>query len=104
MAVVVETEDADALLQHIRDLIEDEQIKIWNFEDDGDLNYKAKQYEGIAWFRPEKTSGGLRFKIMTNPKRKGEFTTEVKAIFHGRFIEMLLAHCTGHMTALHPTF
>lgn len=65
-------------------------IKTWECDQDGDFRYLVQQYDGLAWIRPEVAAGVLRLKLVW-PK-DAEPTQDLKGIFFGRFIEMILGH------------
>jgi hypothetical protein len=90
MAVIVLTTTPAALLQSMKDEIRARSIQTWSVDADGDFTHTAEQWIYKAWFRPTLHSDRLIFKILT-PKGS-EMTRSVYAIYHGRFIEMLLRH------------
>jgi hypothetical protein len=92
MAIVVNTEQPSALLQKIYKAIDDRRITTWSYDSDRDFTHTAEQWKDKAYLRPKVDTENnlLKFGILT---RKGQtITPEVYAIYHGRFIEMLLAH------------
>ncbi len=95
MAIIIKTKNADAILKVIRDGIKSKNIETWE-EDPKDYfthTTKDKQWYKKAWFRAvkdEKTEE-LRFAIY-EPDGKG-ISRGVYAVYHGRFMEMLIAHC-----------
>ena len=65
-------------------------IKTWECDQDGDFRYLVQQYDGLAWIRPEVMADQLKLKLVW-PKN-AEPTQDLKGIFFGRFIEMILGH------------
>jgi hypothetical protein len=90
MAIEVVTARPAALLSSIKKGIDENKIQTWAYDADGDFTHSAQQWNRQAWLRPSIQSGMLMFGIIA-PKGK-TISTEVYGIYHGRFIEMLLAH------------
>jgi len=93
MAIRIATNDPRALLDAIKTAIDDGEIQTWSYDDDDDFTHSARQWQHLAWLRPELLKDELRFSILA--PQNGTLTVEVYAIYHGRFIEMLLAHFDG---------
>jgi len=90
MAVFVKCDNPRGLLQKIYRAIDDNDVKTWTYDDAGDLTHSAAQWEDRAWLRPRITEQGNLVLNIVAPQ--GGVSTEVYAVFHGRFVEMLLAH------------
>lgn len=92
MAVNVATSAPKSLLDSIYSEIDDGAIETWSYDEDGDFSHVTSdgQWEGKAWLHPEVKAGKLVLGII--PPQSGTVTEEVYAVYHGRFIEMLLAH------------
>jgi hypothetical protein len=94
MAVVCYTTvEANALICAIYKAIDQGKIKTWRYMDhEGSryLTHSADQWDRRAWFRLKAQGPGLVANIV--PPNNAVVSTEVYAIFHGRFIEMLVAH------------
>jgi drug/metabolite transporter superfamily protein YnfA len=90
MAVTAATTDSVSLLQLIRQAILNKAITTWTLVQGQYLTHSVAQWENKAFFLPKCQSGLLVFNIVA-PKGIN-VSTEVYAIYHGRFIEMLLAH------------
>jgi len=82
-------------------------IQTWMYDTDGDLVHTAAsgQWQGKAWLRPEvdQSSGKLTLRVI--PPKVSPVTVVAYAVYHGRFIEMLLTHfdqffITAHASAL----
>lgn len=91
MAIVVEAADSKGLLAAIYAAIDNGQIETWSYDEDGDFVHSTadQQWEGEAWLTPNLKPGLLT--LNTIPPKTG-ISAEAYAIYHGRFIEMLLAH------------
>jgi hypothetical protein len=98
MAVRAFTDDAASLLARIKKLIDRGHIDTWAYDNDGDFTHTASggQWKNKAWLRPEVESDRLRLRIV-KPENEG-LTREVFAVYHGRFIETLLAHAPDCFT------
>jgi hypothetical protein len=93
MALTVSTSSPQALLDAIKDAIDDKKVLTWGYKDVNGVRYythTAHQWKKRAWFKPSIKPGALVFNIV--PPQGKRVTTEVYAIYHGRFAEMLLAH------------
>lgn len=101
MAVVVTTTNPSDLLDAIYKAIDDDEIKTWSYDDDGDFTHTPNQWKQKAWMRPQVARGELRFGIL---KRTDQTMSRlVYAVFHGRFIEMLLNHFDLQFTEARAT-
>ena len=91
MAIYVKTSDPKQLLEDIKKNISDGKIKTWSCDADGDFTYEAEQWHCRAWMRPfTSQSGEIIFGILCRKDRNISVTDY--AVFHGRFVEMLLVH------------
>jgi hypothetical protein len=77
------------LLSSLRDAIRKRQITTWS-EENGYFTHTPAQWAGKAWLQPSVQGGELRFAIIKSTG--SNVTTEVYAVYHGRFIETMLAH------------
>jgi hypothetical protein len=91
MAIQITTDDPQGLLDSIYATIDEGKIKTWAYDDDKDFFHDTSdgQWVGEVWLRPAVFDGSLVLNVVP-PKRA--VTTEAYAVYHGRFIEMLLAH------------
>jgi hypothetical protein len=79
------------LLAEIKKAIDDKKVTTWSYDKDGDFTHTPEQWKAKAWFRPRIVDGSeLRFVIIR--PQNANVSDEVYAIYHGRFIEMMLAH------------
>jgi hypothetical protein len=102
MAIYMVNAKAD-LVAKIKQAIKDKKIETWECDEDGDFTYNTsdKQWYKKAWLRPKTINGQQVFGIMF-PK-EAKVTSIVYAIYHGRFIEMLLAHFDSDFTKAEST-
>lgn len=90
MAIIVKTSNPKQLLSDIKKHVEDNKIRTWSFDSDGDFTHDVDQWRYQAWFRPFLESNQLVFGILG---RKDKNVSVVDyAVYHGRFVEMLLTH------------
>lgn len=90
MAIIVTTSTPKKLLLDIKAAIDEKHVETWQYDSDGDFTHSPDQWNRRAWFRPEVDTSGLVLKILT--PRNTTMSKTVYAVYHGRFIEMLLAH------------
>jgi hypothetical protein len=97
MSVRAFTDDASGLLTRIKKLIDGGHIDTWAYDKDGDFTHTPSQWKNKAWLRPQVKSDMLRMVILNNTKVT--FTREIFAVYHGRFIEMLISHVSDRYTS-----
>ena len=100
MSVRAYTDDAAGLLAKIKHLIDEGHIQTWAYDRDGDFTHTPPQWKCEAWLRPQLKSDMLRLVILKN--KNTALSREIFAVYHGRFIEMLISHLPGlytHATA-----
>ena len=90
MAVRALCDNPQQLLIEVKAAIREGTVQTWLLDKDGDLTHSPVQWKNKAWFRPSTEAGVLVFKILG--RQSVAMTTEVYAVYHGRLIEMLLAH------------
>jgi hypothetical protein len=93
LALAVSTASPQSLLAAIKKAIDDKKVVTWRYKDIGGVRYythSANQWDSLAWFKGSIESPGLVFYIV--PPKGKKISTEVYAVYHGRFTEMLLAH------------
>lgn len=91
MAVYFYTQSPDKLLATFKKAIKDGHVITWSCDSDGDFTHTTEQWKNKAWLRPTARVGMLELNIV-KPKDVN-ITSEVYAIYHGRFIEAMLRHC-----------
>jgi hypothetical protein len=91
MAIYVNTDDSQGLLDSIYAAIDEGSIQTWAYDEDKDILHDTSdgQWEGEAWLHPTVGKSALVLNVI--PPTKG-VSMEAYAVYHGRFIEMLLAH------------
>jgi hypothetical protein len=92
MAVRLFTNDAKKVLAMIRVKIDQGHIDTWTYTPRGDFTHTpaSGQWRNKAWLRPKTLEDRLELNII-RPKN-GSVEREVYAVYHGRFIEMAVAH------------
>jgi hypothetical protein len=90
MAVNVQCSGPQELLEAIREGIKDGTVETWLVDSDGDFTHSPEQWKNTAWLRPRVVDTGIVFNILAPVDT--HMSREVYAIYHGRFVEMLLAH------------
>lgn len=78
------------LFDALRKRIADGEIPEWEVDDQGDFTYANAAWRRRAWMRPKKTTSGIRVNIVG--VQGAAVDRETYAVFHGRFLEMLLEH------------
>lgn len=90
MAVRIFSDDPQALLQAIKGKIDAGRITTWAYERHGYFLHTAPQWRSQAWLRPRILPDQL---MLTIVPPKGKAVSRVAyAVYHGRFIEMVLSH------------
>ena len=88
--VTFTTANPAGLLAALKKEIDDKKMKTWIYDEDGDFQYIADQWEKLAFFRPSLGNGFLNFRLDT---WQGKSVTLFQAaVYHGRFIEIVAAH------------
>jgi hypothetical protein len=90
MAIAINSAAPVALLRAIERSIDENHIETWSYDEDGDFTHSVAQWNRRAWLRPVVQEGCLILNIL--PPRGQKLSKEVYAVYHGRFIEMVLAH------------
>ncbi len=91
MSLTFGTANPQALLSAFKKGIDDKRIVTWSYDQDGDFSHTPDQWRGKAWLRPEIQPNQLYLYVL-KPKVLA-VSSEVYAVYHGRFIEAMLAHC-----------
>lgn len=101
MAIYFETHIPNKLLAAFKKAIDIGQIITWKYDQDGDFTHDTDQWRNQAWLRPKVENGRLALYIL-KPKNKN-ISTEIYAIYHGRFAESMLAHFDKSFTNINTT-
>jgi hypothetical protein len=97
MAVTVVTSSPPTeLLAAVREAIQTKKVQTWELVQEVYLTHAPPQWARHAFFRPSVQHGTLVFHIV--PPQGQNVTTEAYAVYHGRLIEMLLAHFDSKIT------
>lgn len=77
----------------------------WSVDREGDFTHTPQQWVGKAWFRirPAEDSCLDSIKIGIIQSRQHKLTPAIYAVYHGRFVEMLLAHFDKYITDIRIT-
>lgn len=90
MSIYVRTENPKGLINKIKQAIDNNSIDTWAYDSEGDFTHNVDQWRYSAWMRPHIESGRIIFAILC---RKDKNLSMVEyAVYHGRFVEMLLRH------------
>ena len=101
MAVNVSCNDPGALLRAVKSAINDGTVATWSVDADGDLTHTPEQWRKKAWFRPTVGDERLVFNILA--PRGTTMSKALYGVYHGRLIEMLLAHFDTKFTRASAT-
>jgi hypothetical protein len=89
MAITVTTTGPQALLEAILKAVKERHVDTWEYRD-GYFTHSPAQWRGLAFLKPSVSKNTLLLNIF-HPQGRN-ITSEIYAVYHGRFIEMLLAH------------
>ncbi|MDO8594094.1 MAG: hypothetical protein Q7R93_01080 [bacterium] len=101
MAIYFLTNTPNKLLSSFKKAIDDSKIITWSYDQDGDFTHATDQWKNRAWFRPEVKSDRLAFFIIK--PQSVNISATIYAIYHGRFLEAMLAHFDTLFTASRAT-
>lgn len=102
MAIIVKTSNPSRLYQKIKDKVNSENpLETWSLDKDGDFTHSPPQWDKKAWLRPTIESDHLKLRII--PPKGSHISRTTYAVYHGRFIEMLLTHFDEHFHEAHAT-
>ncbi len=90
MAIFVKTLDPAGLVRSIKQKIDNKKIDTWIYDKDGDFTHDTEQWRFHAWLRPFIETERVVFGILCNKNR--DLTKSDYAIYHGRFLEVLLKY------------
>ena len=97
MSVKLFSKDPEGLLKAIKAAIDDGKVDSWSYDRDGDFTHNGDQWKYRAWLRPSVTESHLLFALV--PRSDEQVTVEDYAVYHGRFIEMVLSYVDGQFTS-----
>lgn len=90
MSIYVKTDTPSELVQRIKDGINEHKIATWLCDSDGDFTHDTDQWRHHAWISPLVEEGRVVFRILC--RKDKDLSVMDYAIYHGRFVEMLLVH------------
>lgn len=91
MSIIVKTNNPNTLISKIKEYVDDGKIDTWIYDNDGDFTHYVIQWKFHAWIRPIITNENtITFAIIGRNDKK--LSVLDYAVYHGRFIEMLLSH------------
>lgn len=96
MAVYISTSQPRKLLEEIKKAINDKKVDTWLYDNDGDFYHVPNQWKFKAWMTPYIENNRLVFGIIG--QKEVNMSTMAYAVYHGRFIEMLLNHFDSEFT------
>jgi hypothetical protein len=98
MAINLITDTPNKLLATFKKAIDEGHVVTWSYDKDGDFTHTATQWKGQAWLRPSVVEKERLVLNIIRPQNS-KVSLEVYAIYHGRFIESMLAHCNQLFTS-----
>jgi hypothetical protein len=98
MAIHFETKTPRKLLVAYKKAVDGGHIDTWSYDEDGDFTHTPEQWSNQAWLRPKVEPGKALIFYILSPQDT-ELSSEVYAVYHGRFIESMLMHCDGLFTS-----
>jgi len=97
MAIHFKTTTPKKLIAEFKKAIDDGKVVTWSYDNDGDFTHTAQQWKSLAWLRPRIKEGEELILVIVKPQNS-KISSEVYAIYHGRFIESMLVHCDSLFT------
>ncbi|MDQ8196439.1 hypothetical protein QEH59_18565 [Coraliomargarita sp. SDUM461004] len=101
MAVIIKTQNPSELLKKIKKAIDENTVRSWSYDKDGDFTHDAEQWKDEAWLRPKTYTGELRLGIVAPKDTK--LSSQIYGLYHGRFIDMVLTHFDSEFTMASAT-
>lgn len=90
MAIFVKTNTPGILVENIKKYIDEHKIDTWSVDSDNDFTHNVDQWRNRAWVRYKIECGRVVFCVLC--RKDANMTIAEYAVYHGRFVEMLLAH------------
>jgi len=100
--VTFKTSSPNALLAAIKAAIDKGHVTTWSYDSDGDFTHTPTQWAKKAWMRPTVVAGTQLDLAIIRVQGK-TLEREVYAVYHGRFIEMMIAHFSADFTVVTGT-
>jgi hypothetical protein len=92
MALHFKTATPKKLLSAFKTAIDEGKVATWSYDGDGDFTHTPQQWKSLAWLRPKVVDGADLILTIIKPNNS-KISSEVYAVYHGRFIESMLVHC-----------
>lgn len=92
MAIHFKTATPKKLLAAFKAAINEGKVVTWGYDADGDFTHTAQQWKSQAWLRPKIIENTELVFTIVKPQNS-KISSEIYAIYHGRFIESMLVHC-----------
>lgn len=89
MAIIVKTRTPKSMVSKIIQMIDDEVIDTWSYDDDKDFTHTG-QWKDKAWFTPIYGENHVKFALLG--RKSVNMTMMEYSVYHGRFVELLLNH------------
>ena len=90
MYIFVKTNNPQGLVDKIKESIDKKIIDTWSYDSEGDFTHSVEQWKYRAWMRPHIEKDKVVFAVIC--RRDKNMTMVEYAVYHGRFVEMLLRH------------
>src|SRR5262249_52868880 len=97
MSIMFNTADPSGLLAAFKMAINERRVMTWGYDKDGDFTHTTDQWKNKAWLSPRNSLRQLKF-VIIRPNGQN-ISKEVYAIYHGRFVESMLAHCDDRFSS-----
>ena len=101
MAIFVTTNTPGMLVENIKKKIDEHKIDTWSVDSDNDFTHNVDQWRNRAWIRYAIESGRVVFYVIC--RKDANMTIVEYAVYHGRFVEMLLTHFDNECNAIEVT-
>ena len=90
MAIFVKTTTPSLLIENIKKKIDEHMIDTWSVDSDGDYTHNTDQWRYRAWIRHRIEPCRVVFYVIC--RNNSNMSVVEYAVYHGRFVEMLLTH------------
>ena len=90
MSIIVTTRTPGLLVDGIKKKIEEHKIDTWSVDSDGDYTHNTDQWRYRAWIRYKIEPSRVVFYVIC--RKDSNMSVVEYAVYHGRFVEMLLTH------------
>lgn len=101
MAIFVKTTTPGLLIENIKKKIDEHKIDTWSVDSDGDYTHNTDQWRNRAWIRHRIETGRVVFYVIC--RVDSNMSVVEYAVYHGRFVEMLLTHFDKECDAIEVT-